>query len=91
MCVICVCVIRRCVAESEARGRGVDGRVCRVYVPAAAGVPAPVRRRRVCAEGAEEPAELQELQVVHDGGGLGSAQTLSSGGASGRRVGRGVC
>lgn len=68
----------------------MDGRVRGVHLPAEARVPTPLGRRRGGAEGAEEPAELQELQVVHDGGGVGSSQTLSARGAAGRRMGRGA-
>lgn len=77
------------VAEPEACGGGVDGRVRGVYLPAAARVPPPVRRGRRVAEGVAEQSGLQELQVVHDGGGLGPAQTLPACGAARRCLGRG--
>lgn len=68
----------------------MDGRVRGVHLPAEARVSTPLGWRRGGAEGPEEQAELQELQMVHDGGGVGSSQTLSAGGASSRRLGRGA-
>lgn len=78
------------ISEPEASSRSVDGRVRRVHLPAQAWVPPPVGRRHDCAEGAEEPAQLQELQVVHEWGGLGSAQALPTCGASCCCMGRGT-
>ena len=78
------------ISESEARGGGVDGRIRRVRLPASTRVPPPVGGRHDGPEGAEEPPQLQELQVVHERGGLGSAQTLPAGGASRCSVGRGT-
>ena len=78
------------ISESEARGGGVDGRIRRVRLPASTRVSPPVSGRHDGPEGAEEPPQLQELQVVHERGGLGSAQTLPAGGASCCSVGRGT-
>ena len=77
------------IPEPEARGGGVDGRVRRVHLPAPARVPPPVGRRHDGTEGAEEPAQLQKLQVVHERGCLGSAQTLPTSGAPCCSLGRG--
>ncbi|XP_051902152.1 uncharacterized protein LOC127587763 isoform X2 [Hippocampus zosterae] len=74
--------------KPEARGRGVDGRVRRVRVPAAARVPPPVGWRHDGAEGAAQPPGVQRLQVVHEPGGLGSTRTLPARGAPRRRLGR---
>lgn len=76
-------------AEPEAGGRDLDGRVRRVHLPAAPGVPAPVHRGPLGAEGAAQTAQVQGLQVVHGSCGLGRAQALPSGGAPARGLGRG--
>lgn len=78
------------ISESETCGRGVDGRIRRIRLPASAWVPPPVSRRHDSPKGAEKPPQLQELQVVHGRGGLGSAQTLPTGGATRCCVGRGT-
>lgn len=78
------------ISEPETCGGGVDGRVRRIHLPASARVPPPVSRRHGGAEGAEEPPQLQELQVVHERSGLGSTQTLPAGGASCCCMGRGT-
>lgn len=76
-------------AEPEAGGRDLDGRVRRVHLPAAPGVPAPVPGGPLGAEGAAQTAQVQGLQVVHGSRGLGRAQVLPSGGAPARGLGGG--
>lgn len=79
----------RWIAESQTGGGGVDGRIRRVRLPASARVPPLVGRRHDGTEGAAEPTELQKLQVVHERGGLGPAETLPTGGAPRRCMGGG--
>ncbi len=78
------------ISESEACSRGVDGRIRWIRLPASTRVPPPVSRRHDSPERAEEPPQLQELQMVHERSGLGSAQTLPTGGASCSCMGRGT-